>query len=105
MSLNQSVTDKIKIAGWADSGKKHAMLQATCHRAEETLAKAILQTLYTAFPTHWDVEFQNDSIAFWCGLHPTYGYRLRYADLNKGLSIIRRKGLELVERIQAGACH
>ena len=103
--MTQSNSDKIKIAGWADDGgKNHALLQATCGPADEILAKNILMTLYRVKPIQWDVEFQDDVIAFWCGLHPTYGYRLRFTELNKGLSVIRKRGQELVDRIEGGAC-
>jgi hypothetical protein len=104
MSFNQSIEDKIKVEGWTGEGTNKVLLTAVCHRNELPLAKGVLMTLYNAYPCYWDVEFQNDTLAFWCGLHPNYGCRLRYKDLNKGLKVIRQKGRELVERIQAGAC-
>ena len=100
--MNQSITDKVKIEGWGGEGPNKVMLSAVCHPAESTLAREILYTLYQAYPTFWDVEFQDDTINFWCGLHQTFGCRIRYKDLNKGLSIFKKKGRELVERIQAG---
>lgn len=101
--MNQSITDKIKIEGWGGDGPHKVMLSATCHPNEVVLAKEILWTLYNAYPCFWDVEFQNDTINFWSGLHSTFGCRVRYKDLNKGLSIFRRKGKELIERIHCGA--
>ena len=100
--MNQSITDKIRIEGWGGDGPNKVLLSATCHKNEAVLARDILHTLYTTYPCYWDLEFQNDTINIWSGLHSTYGCRLGYKDLNKGLSVIRRKGMELIERIKGG---
>lgn len=101
MQSVQSVTDKKEIVGIVDG----VALSATMHPTDENLAKALLMQLHKAdMRRTWTLEIQCDSIAFWCDLHPTYGYRMSSKELNKGFSVIRRRGIELIERIRGGAC-
>jgi hypothetical protein len=76
-----------------------------CHYTDEHRMRSWLAGLYWKVRhTVWSAEAQQDGIAFWSGLHPTYGFRVFYRDLNKGWSVIERKGRELIERIEGGAC-
>ena len=102
----QSITDKVIVAGFTetDRNKNLAYLQATCHPTEAVLAKEILKILYRVKPVSWDIEIQDDEIKIWCGLHPTYGYKMSRVDLTKGYRNIRLRGQELVARIEANAC-
>ena len=80
-------------------------LSASFHPADETFARETLRILHQADPMRgWDIELQDDAISIWCDLHPTYGCRVYRNQLNKGYSIIRLKGQELVARIKANAC-
>lgn len=100
----QSLRDKVIVGGFVDrDGKDMAYLQASCHPVETVLAKEILTILYHVKPIYWDIELQDDCIKIWCGLDPTYGYQMRRKELKKGYSNIRKRGQELIERIEAKA--
>jgi len=101
MQSVQSITERREFCGLVDG----VLLTGRSHPTDETWAKQMLLVLHRAVPSmSWELEIQSGSILFWCGLHPTFGYRMTAAQLNKGYSILARKGQELVERIKAGAC-
>jgi hypothetical protein len=95
----QSITDQIEIMGLVDG----VSLRATCHRADDQMAKAILAQLHAADKSRsWDLNIQSDAIQFWCDLSPTYGYKMASKELSKGYRNVKLRGQELVARIKAG---
>ena len=103
MNSVQSCTEKRTVCGHAPG--YGGLLTADCHPNEINFAKQILLALAQAYETSWHVEFQDDRLAFWCGLHETYGYRMGWHDVGKGMHVVKKRGQELVERIKAGCLH
>ena len=81
--------------------------------AELRIARAILEQLYCAHRlVNWHVEIRGGVCIIACDKAPNYGYTVNLANLGKGYTggsglrpSVRKIGLELLERIEAGvAC-
>jgi hypothetical protein len=99
MQSAQRVTEQREIMGLVDG----ISLQATFHPSDEQMAKGILMQLHAADRARsWSLNIQSGGIQFWCDLSETYGYQMSQLELSKGYSNIKRRGQELIARIQAG---
>lgn len=101
MQSVQSIEDKVEMNTVTPTG---SVLSATVPRSGLTMAKALLAKLYQAHQqVNWHLEFQDDVIRFWSGMHLTFAYQMKFSELTKGFDNIRLRGIEMIARIQAGA--
>ena len=106
----QSTDEQVMTTATTDSG---SLLVAECPRTELRIARAILEQLYCAHRlVNWHVEIRGGVCIIACDKAPNYGYTVNLANLGKGYTggsglrpSVRKIGLELLERIEAGvAC-
>ena len=108
--MTQSTVDQVMATAQTDSG---SLLVAECPRTELRVARAILEQLYNVHRrVNWHVEIRGGVCIIACDKAPNYGYTVNLANLGKGYTggaglrpSVRKIGLELLERIEAGvAC-